>query len=171
MKSMNSFGDNVSRRAFDVTRQRLLYMHCEYRHYMNRDAREMTSAGLVPSYSLVTSGKTNRTSDFVAMQGIALANMSPEERESLRWIDCAWRVFMRGTGPVTSKEKLRLNERRNRSTVSYVLYHKAFLGMTFRRIAELGLPSGAKVSIQRLHDYWNLAVEEVAKEARKDGLV
>ena len=131
----------------------------------------MSSAGLVPSYSLVTSGRTNRTSDLTAMQGVALANTPPEKIESLKWMDCAWRVFMRGTAPILAQEKLKINERRNRSTVSYVLYHKAFLGKTFQRIAEMGLPSGAKVSCQRVHDYWKLAVEEVAIEAMKDGLV
>lgn len=162
---------SVDSRAIEITRERLLYMHCEYRHYNNGDMREVSSAGLVPSYSLVTSGRTNRTSDLTAMQGIALANMSPEKIESLKWIDCAWRVFMRGTAPILAKHKLKINERRNRATVSYVLYHKAFLGKTFQRIAEMGLPSGAKVSTQRVHDYWNLAIEEVAKEARKEGLV
>lgn len=162
---------SISSRAFEITKERLLYMHCEYRHYMNGDVREISSAGLVPSYSLVTSGRTNRTSDLTAMQGTALANIPPEKIESLKWMDCAWRVFMRGTTPILSKEKLKINERRNRATVSYVLYHKAFLGKTFQRIAEMGLPSGAKVSCQRVHDYWKLAVEEVAKEAIKDGLI
>ena len=138
---------------------------------MNNDERELPSTGMVPSYSQVTSGRTNRTSDFTARHGIMLASIAPDKLESLKWMDCAWRVFMRGITPVTSKEKLRLNERRNRVTVSYVLYHKAFLGYTFQRIADMGLPSGAKVSRQRVQDYWELAIIEDAKEARKEGLL
>ena len=168
---MSTTSKNIDSRAIEITGERLKYMHCEYKHYMNNDVRDISSAGLVPSYSLVSSGPTNRTSDLTAMQGIALANISPEKIESLKWMDCAWRVFMRGTSPVLAQKKLKINERRNRSTVSYVLYYKAFLGYTFRRIAEMGLPSGAKVSIQRIHDFWKLAIEEVAIEARKDGLV
>lgn len=162
---------NCGREAIEITRQRLLYMHCEYRHYMNGDVRDISSAGMVPSYSQVTSGRTNRTSDFTAMQGIALANIPPEKLESLRWIDCAWRVFQRGTSHALAKEKPKINVRRNRAAVAYVLYHKAFLGYTFDRIAAMGLPSGAKVSRQRIHDYWELAIHEVAEEARKEGLV
>lgn len=162
---------SIDSRAIEITSERLKYLHCEYKHYMNGDARELSSAGLVPSYSLVTSGRTNRTSDLTAMQGISLANITPEKIESLKWMDCAWRVFMRGTSPVLAKQNLKINERRNRSTVSYVLYYKAFLGYTFQRIAEMGLPSGAKVSTQRVHDYWKLAIEQVAIEARKEGLV
>lgn len=162
---------SIDSRALEITAQRLLYLHCEYKHYMNGDVRDISSAGLVPSYSLVTSGRTNCTSDMTAMQGIALANTPPEKLESLKWMDCAWRVFMRGSAPVLATKKLKINERRNRSTVSYVLYYKAFLGYTFQRIADMGLPSGAKVSTQRIHDYWKLAIEEVAKEARKDGLI
>lgn len=162
---------SIDSKALEITAQRLLYLHCEYKHYMNGDVRDISSAGLVPSYSLVTSGRTNRTSDMTAMQGIALANTPPEKLESLKWMDCAWRVFMRGSAPVLATKKLKINERRNRSTVSYVLYYKAFLGYTFQRIADMGLPSGANVSAQRIHDYWKLAIEEVAKEARKEGLV
>lgn len=160
-----------NRKQLLKTRERLLYMHCEYRYYMNNDEREIGSAGLVPSYSLVTSGRTNRTSDITAMQAMRLANIPPEKLESLRWIDCAWRVFMRGTSQSPGRDKLSLSERRNRTAVSYVLYHKAFLGYTFQRIAEMGLPNGEKVSRQRMYDYWELAISEVAMEAMKEKLV
>lgn len=161
----------MNREAIEITKQRLLYMHCEYRHYMNCDAREIPSTGMVQGYSQVVSGRTNRTCDFTAMHGMSLANIPLDKLESLRWIDCAWRVFQRGTSYALSKEKPKLNVRRNRAAVAYVLYYKAFLGYTFERIAGMGLPSGAKVSRQRIHDYWELAVQEVAEEARKEGLI
>ena len=161
----------LDREAIEATRQRLLYMYCEYRHYMNNDVRDIPSAGMVPSYSQVTSGRTNRTSDLTAMYGTMLASIPPEKLESLKWMDCAWRVFIRGTSHALAKEKPRINVRRNRAAVSYVLYHKAFLGYTFQRIADMGLPSGAKVSRQRIYDYWELAIKEVAVEARKEGLI
>jgi len=160
-----------SQAQLEETRERLLYMHCEYRHYMNNDERELGSAGMVPSYSFMPSGKTNRTSDLTAMQAMRLANIPPEKLTSLRWIDCAWKVFLRGTTAALDREKPRINERRNRAAVAYVLYHKAFLGCTFQRIAEMGLPDGSKVSRQRIYDFWELATKEVALEAMKAGLL
>lgn len=157
--------------AVRCTRQRLLYMHCEYRHYMNCDVRDISSAGMVAAFSPASSGGTNRISDLTAMHAVQLTSIPPDKLLSLKWMDCAWRVFMRGTVAGLNGGKLRLNERRNRTTVSYVLYHKAFMGRTFREIADMGLPSGAKVSLQRVHDYWELAVREVAQEARREGLV
>ena len=148
-----------------------MHLHVEYRHYLNNDVREISSVGMVPSYSPITSGRTNRTSDFTAMHAVRLASIPEDKLESLRWMDCAWRVFQRGTTAGMNRETLRLNERRNRTTVAYVLYHKAFLGYTFQRIADMGLPSGAKVSRQRVADYWELAISEVAKEATKAGLI
>ena len=60
---------------------------------------------------------------------------------------------------------------RRRATVSYVLYYKAFLGYTFERIASMGMPHGGKVSRQRVHDFFEQAVQDVAMEARKEGRV
>lgn len=161
----------MDREALEITRQRLLYMHCEYRHYMNNDARDIPSTGMVPAYAMVSSGRTNRTNDLTAMHGTMLASIPPEKLESLRWMDCAWRVFLRGTQPILAKEKPKINMRRNRAAVAYVLYYKAFLGYTFQRIAAMGMPSGRKVSRQRIHDYWELAIQEVAEEACRDGLI
>lgn len=158
-------------RALEVTKERLLYLHCEYRYFLNSDSRDISSAGMTASYAAVSSGKTNRCSDFTASQGIRLANLSPEKIESLRWIDCAWRVYVRGTSPVLCMHKYSINERRILAATSYVLYYKAFLGYTFDRIATMGLPKRGAVSRQRVHEFWNRAVHEVALEARKEGLV
>lgn len=160
----------------DRTRQRLLYLHDEYRHYMNRDDRDIPSTGMVPSYSLVSSGRTNRTSDFTAMFAINLTNLTPERLNALKWIDCAWRVFARSTKPSLNNLgegvcSTALNARRRLATISYVLYYKAFLGYTFTRIAELPMPHGGKVSRQRVHQFWSMAVNAVAIEAMRDGLI
>lgn len=138
---------------------------------MNGDARDIPSTGMVSAYAMASSGRTNRISDLTAIHAAQLSSIPPDKQESLRWMDCAWRVFMRGTVSTLNSGKLRLNERRNRTTVSYVLYHKAFMGRTFREIADMGLPNGARVSLQRIHDYWELAVREVALEAQKEGLI
>lgn len=157
--------------ALEKTRERLKYMHCEYRHYLNCDEREISSAGMVIAYGRSAVGRTNRTSDVTAMNALRLANISKDRLESLRWIDCAWRVFMRGSAFALDRDKPGMHERRRRVTVSYVLYYKAFLGYTFDRIASMGMPHGGKVSRQRVRDFFEQAVQDVAMEARKEGLV
>lgn len=197
----------LTEREFEYVREKLLYMHCEYAHYMNCDEREIGSNGMVAGYGSIGGGRTNRTSDLTAMTGLRRANIPRERLEALEWIDCAWRVFCRGTMQTLSERPLRpsgssrayscggatssrsnpedcrdaaeacactpasVRERQRRATVSYVLYYKAFLGYTFQRIAEMGVPSRRPVSRQRIHDFWNLAVEEVGEEAKRAGLV
>jgi len=140
-------------------------------YFMSGSTEDISTPGMTASYALVTSGKTNRTSDHTAGSAIRLANLSPEKKLSLRWVDCAWRVYVRGTAPVLAMHNHSLNERRVLAAISYILYYKAFLGYTFDRIATYGLPNRGKVSRQRVHEFWNRAVIEVAKEARKEGLV
>lgn len=161
----------ISDDVLNATAKRLLYMHCEYRHYMNNDPREISSAGMVPSYSPSVGGRTNRTSDFTAMCGIKLANIPAKKLESLKWIDCAWRVFLRGTTAYLARENVPINTRRKRATISYVLYYKAFLGYTFKRIAEMEMPNRGKVSRQRVYEFWKEAVAAVAREAIREGLL
>lgn len=156
---------------FEYVRERLLHMHCEYTHYMNCDEREITSSGMVAGYGSIGGGRTNRISDLAAMTAIRRANIPRDRLIALEWIDCAWRVFCRGTAQTLSEGHLRPSERQRRATVSYVLYYKAFLGYTFQRIAEMGVPSRRPVSRQRIHDFWNMAVEEVGDEAKKAGLL
>lgn len=157
--------------ALEKTRERLKYMHCEYRHYLNCDEREISSAGAVQVYGQSPVGRTNRTSDSTALHAMRLANISRDRLESLKWMDCAWRVFLRGSTSAMDREKLGISARRCRATVAYVLYYKAFLGYTFDQIAAMGMPHRGKVSRQRVHDFFELAVQEVAIEARKEGLV
>lgn len=154
-----------------IVADRLLYMHCEYRHYMNNDPREIPSAGMVPNYSPSVGGRTNRTSDFTSMHGIRLANMPADKIESLKWIDCAWKVFLRGTSAYLARENIPINTRRKRATISYVLYYKAFLGYTFKRISQMDMPNRGKVSRQRIHEFWKEAVRAVAREAIREGLL
>ena len=161
----------LDEKAIETTRYRLQYLHCEYSYFLKCDSREISSAGTTASYSLVNSGKTNRCSDFTASHAIRLANLSPQKIASLRWIDCAWRVFVKGTAPVLNMNHYTVTERRVLDATSYVLYYKAFLGYTFERIAVLGLPSRRAVSRQRVHEFWQRAILEVALEARKEGLV
>ena len=162
-----------NKEQMNKARERLLYLHNEYAHYLNRDERALPSTGMIPAYAEVTSGRTNRTSDFTAMHAINLANLAPEKLDALRWIDCAWRVFMRGTAPILNEraDSLNADVRRRLATVSYVLYYKAFLGYTFTRIAQLPMPNGGKVSRQRVHQFWSIAVRDVAIEAMRDGLI
>lgn len=161
-----------TREQLDRVRERLLYLHNEYRHYMNQDERALPSTGMVPAYAEVTSGRTNRTSDFTAMHAVNLANLTPERLDALKWIDCAWRVFMRGTAPILNERTdCELDQRRRLATVSYVLYYKAFLGYTFTRLSELPMPNGGRVSRQRVHQFWSMAVCDVAIEAMRDGLI
>ena len=154
-----------------IVADRLLYMHCEYRHYMNNDPREISSAGMVPSYSPSIGGRTNRTSDFTAMCGIKLANIPAKKLESLKWIDCAWKVFLRGTPAYLMRENTPINTRRKRAAISHVLYYKAFLGYTFKKISEMEMPNRVEVSRQRVHEIWKEAVAAVAREAIRDGLL
>lgn len=157
--------------ALEKTRERLKYMHCEYRHYLNCDEREISSIGMVLVYGKTAVGRTNRTSDATAMNAMRLANIPKDRLESLKWMDCAWRVFLRGSVSALDRDKPGMHERRRRATVSYVLYYKAFLGYTFERIASMGMPHGGKVSRQRVYDFFEQAVQDVAMEARKEGLV
>lgn len=157
--------------ALEKTRERLKYMHCEYRHYLNCDEREISSTGMVLVYGKTAVGCTNRTSDVTAMNAMRLANIPKDRLESLKWMDCAWRVFLRGSVSALDRDKPGMHERRRRATVSYVLYYKAFLGYTFERIASMGMPHGGKVSRQRVYDFFEQAVQDVAMEARKEGLV
>lgn len=160
----------ISEEALAVTRKHLDMMHVEYRYYMNNGVGEIPSTGTVANYTQV-SGRTNRTSDFTAMIGVKLASLSPEKVESLRWIECAWRVFMRGSVIGLNREKQTLPHRRRLATISYVLYYRAFLGYTLQRIADMGMPHGGTVSKQRVFDYWRGAIVEVAREAQKAGLL
>lgn len=169
--SSHSSKRGLDERAIEKTKERLQYLHCEYAYFMKCDSRSIPSTGMTASYALVNSGNTNRCSDFTAAHAIRLANLSPEKITSLRWIDCAWRVFVRGTSPVLNMNKYTINERRVLAATSYVLYYKAFLGYTFDRIATLGLPSRRAVSRQRVYEFWQRAILEVALEARKEGLV
>ena len=157
--------------AIRATRERLLYLHCDYAYFMSSGAEDISTTGMTASYARVTSGRTNRTSDLTACSAIRLANLSPGKKLSLRWVDCAWRVYVRGTSPVLAMHNYTLNERRVLATISYVLYYKAFLGYTLDCIAAHGLFKRGPVSKQRIYEFWNRAVIEVAKEARKEGLV
>lgn len=163
--------NQIDEAALEKTRERLKYMHCEYRHYLNCDEREISSAGMVLAYGKTVVGRTNRISDSTAMNAMRLANISKDRLESLKWIDCAWRVFMRGSVSALDRDKPGMYECRRRATVSYVLYYKAFLGYTFERIASMGMPHRGIVSRQRIHDFFEQAVQDVAMEARKEGLV
>ena len=163
--------NQIDEAALEKTRERLKYMHCEYRYYHNCDEREISSVGMVLAYGKTVVGRTNRTSDATAMNAMRLANISKDRLESLKWMDCAWRVFLRGSAFALDRDKLGMHERRRRSTVSYVLYYKAFLGYTFDRIASMGMPHGGRVSRQRVYDFFEQAVQDVAMEARKEGLV
>jgi hypothetical protein len=163
--------DEISKGALSATAERLLHMHCEYKHYMNNDPREISSAGMVPGYKPSVSGRTNRTSDFTAMNAIRLANIPKRKIESLKWIDCAWRVFMRGTASSLMSENMPINTRRKRAAISFVLYYKAFLGYTFKHISQMEMPHRGEVSRQRVHEIWKEAVREVAREAIREGLL
>lgn len=163
--------NQIDEAALEKTRERLKYMHCEYRHYLNCDEREISSAGMVLAYGKTAVGRTNRTSDATAMNAMRLANIPKDRLESLKWMDCAWRVFLRGSVSALDRDKPGMHERRRRATVSYVLYYKAFLGYTFERIASMGMPHGGKVSRQRVCDFFEQAVHDVAMEARREGLV
>ena len=163
--------NRIDEAALEKTRERLKYMHCEYRHYLNVDEREITSAGMVQSYGQIVVNRTNRIGDATATNALRLANIPKDRLESLKWMDCAWRVFLRGSVSALDRDKPGMHERRRRATVSYVLYYKAFLGYTFERIASMGMPHGGKVSRQRVRDFFEQAVQDVAMEARKEGLV
>ena len=154
-----------------IASDRLLYMHCDYRYYMNSDPREIPSTGMIPGYKPSSGGKTNRTSDFTAMHAIRLANIPKRKAESLKWIDCAWRVFMRGTSAALMRENMPINTRRKRAAISFVLYYKAFLGYTFHHISRMEMPNGGTVSRQRVHEIWKEAVAAVAREAIREGLL
>lgn len=161
----------LTKAQIETVRERLRYMHCEYRHYMNCDEREIGSNGLVATYKQASGGRTNRTSDMTAMAGMRRANIPQERLKSLRWIDCAWRVFIGGSAATLRCEAPSVTERQRRATISYVLYYKAFLGYTFARIAEMPMPSGRCVSRQRIHDFWEAAIVAVGEEAKREGLL
>lgn len=145
----------------DVVFEKLRLMHIDYERYTNKPEMVMGSSGLVVNYGSVGGGQTNRTSDIVAMQAIRNANVDPRIAEHMKWLECTWSVFERLLKQTEMRGKI----------MAYVLFHKAFLGWTYAKIAEYGLPNGATVSRQRIYQYFEKAVDEVALEAVKRGLL
>ena len=145
----------------DIVLNKLRLMYVDYERFMAAPERTDGSAGLVVNYGATGGGRTNRISDHVAMQAIRNAYVDPKNAERAKWLECTWSVFMHFLSQTGTREKI----------IAHVLYHKAFLGWTFAKIADNGLPNGVRVSRQRIYQYFDAAVDEIVKEAVKRGLL
>lgn len=141
--------------------EQLKLTHVYYETYLNIRDSEGSSAGMVVNYGGTGGGKTNRISNLTAQQAIRAAGFDSVMTRKLKWVDCVWSVFTHLFSSASKRER----------DIAYVLYHKALLGWTFARIAEGGLPSGAKVTRQCIYQHYDKAVDAVAEEAKKRDLL
>lgn len=143
-------------------RNALMMMYMDYDMYLNMRQEYGSSTGMVANYNATGGGgRTNRIARLTEQEALKAVSIDADLMKRLRWIDCVWSVFMKNVAHPQMRER----------NMGYVLFHKALLGWTFEKIASTTLPSGSKVTRQRIHQYYEMALGYVETEAEEMGLL
>lgn len=158
----------ISPRTITVVREKLAYMYLDYRLYMDKMPVEETSVGLVARFGGEKTSQTYKITKLTEILAIERANKSPAVMSKIAWFECVWHVYTR---LVTSNSGSGVTKRRNRK-IAHILHLHVFLGWTFTKISGEPLPgTDETVSRQRVYDLYTAAVELVAEEAIRRGLI
>lgn len=151
-----------------TVQERMSCMYVDYRRYMDVPQLEYSSIGLVARFGGEKTAKTYKITKLTEAQAIERANRPPEVVKKIAWLECAWDVYTR---LVTGRSGSGAAKRRNRK-IAHVMYLHVFLGWTFTKISAEPLPGTDKpVARQRIYNLYKEAVELVAEEAVRRGLL
>lgn len=151
--------------------ERLKSMYVDYERYSKMNPIDIGSNGMIAGYSLTGGGRSGKITDLTASTAIRIMSVPPEVRLRIQWLEVTMRIYQRGISEALNHSRISHNERMRRATISYLLYYRAFRGYTMQRIIDMPLPSGGKPGRGRIYEMWNLAVENVGCEAKKEGLL